>query len=261
MPTSPDSKKDEVMAQLENPLPERLRFNSQQDALDFASKCVQDSHRWLVRHDDGVAERYVKGVVDVAIRIRAIAEKSQYDLVVSAVPSPLVYTVIPRISRVIKTCTADSPCHWDESAVLVLIADPVEGIKKRIASTVAVRPEAFNERHKCLGDVFAPISNALFQFSGILTEWERCGLGIRMRGDRGSVDRVIEDGAQIDRSVADYVREVLRQGASHPHTAKVLAGALRIWLDRRTTWVGLVEGADLFFQVSDVMVCPREFSA
>ena len=39
-----------------------LSFNSHDDALNYADKCVEDSVRWLAVHEFDVAHRYMQGL-------------------------------------------------------------------------------------------------------------------------------------------------------------------------------------------------------
>ena len=57
--------------------PSSVRFDSQEDALNFARQCVEDSNRWLATYDLNFVKRYEKGELAIVIKFVVILVISQ----------------------------------------------------------------------------------------------------------------------------------------------------------------------------------------
>ena len=62
----------------------RLRFDSDQDALDFASKCVKDSKRLLGVSAFDFGQRYQESEIELRIAVRSRTDGKQFHLVFCA---------------------------------------------------------------------------------------------------------------------------------------------------------------------------------
>lgn len=235
----------------------RLCFNCKQETLDFASKCVENSRRWLVA-EVGIAELYTEFRIDAVIALRLRTDGAECELTVSAIPSRGRKFV--NGANAIEVGASKVVNHRNECAVLVLVAHPVDGVKKRVPSTV--RLERHNKILDPEGNVQVPGfprrgSNAALQFAGIPSKWESCAHGSWVRGLGGGKGGMVKNRPQIYDGVPDNIREVIQSGFRHPDAPDVLASAVRIWMDYQSIWAGLVEGADLFFEITNVMTRPR----
>jgi len=66
--------------------PRRLRFDSHDDALNFANKSVEDSRRLLARNKLTLRERYLKGSLELVLEFRLSGEPRDYVFVFRAIP-------------------------------------------------------------------------------------------------------------------------------------------------------------------------------
>jgi hypothetical protein len=67
-----------------------LRFGSHQDALDYASKVVENSKDWLARKNSYVAESYKRGEFEIVIELSTGVFAGNYHLIFTAIPCGVV---------------------------------------------------------------------------------------------------------------------------------------------------------------------------
>src|SRR6266851_3502038 len=67
-----------------------LRFDTHQDALDFAAQCVQYSKDWLSINDLNIVERYKKLELEIIFVLCSGSEANKYHLIFSSVPDRTV---------------------------------------------------------------------------------------------------------------------------------------------------------------------------
>jgi hypothetical protein len=65
----------------------RLRFESHDDALNYADKLVEDGNRWLAVHELNVADRYVSGELEIRINFRARRTAEEYRFIFRPIPT------------------------------------------------------------------------------------------------------------------------------------------------------------------------------
>lgn len=99
-----------------------LHFDSQQDALDFASHCVENANRWLSANNIDFAERYENCDVNLALKASIAGESEVCDLVFSAIPTATFSDSERGLSRpgvVDVNFGAAGEGHWDKQLMLV----------------------------------------------------------------------------------------------------------------------------------------------
>ena len=64
-----------------------LRFESHDDALDFARKSVEDGNRWLAVHKLDIAERYARGECEIRLICTARLKVAEYHFIFRAIPN------------------------------------------------------------------------------------------------------------------------------------------------------------------------------
>lgn len=64
----------------------RLRFDSQNDAINFTSNSIENGNGWLTAYSLDVAKRYKEGNIYIVLKLSIGASASEYDFVFFAVP-------------------------------------------------------------------------------------------------------------------------------------------------------------------------------
>ena len=118
-----------------------LRFDSQDDALNFARQGVEKSNRLFSSYELALVKRYEVGDIDIAIEVTVADRRSRdYDLIVSAIPSNGRKNVTR--ARRLDPPVNSFDTNWNQRNVLVGVTQLVQCPQVKIPSTVRL------ERHK-----------------------------------------------------------------------------------------------------------------
>src|SRR5438128_5590856 len=126
------------------PDPARLSFGSQQDALDYAVKCVEDSLNWLADHDVNLAKRYERGDCHVVTELSSRFYPQNLHLVLCAVPPRDINVGRTAQLEVIDGEFSGVRGHRANKAMFVGITKLVQGPQHIIPSAIWL--ERFHER-------------------------------------------------------------------------------------------------------------------
>jgi hypothetical protein len=191
------------------PKPPALRFNSHQDALDFATHCAENSQR-LATFDPrfAVVEGYAEGKSVCTAKVSATGMED-FDLVVFRHPIVMEEHDDPAQMH-LQTIRG----NWHQKGVLPGITKPVKVPEGYIPSLVRLkRPDDTLDFER---GIFAATVNDVGEFAGLVRESEMSGLlyGSIAHDTRG-VDTVIKHGAHVVEDVKDdtgnFVKECLQK--------------------------------------------------
>jgi hypothetical protein len=143
------------LIRLRSPVPEkplRLRFDSQDDALNFVRKSVEESRHWLAARNLTFAQRYVDGQLDLLLTLKCTAcpHPRKFNLLLQAIPAK-------KSDRAWTRDTATEPIaakhhvrkidvYLQNNWVLARPRHPAHLIKNVILSTIRLEsPEEGNE--------------------------------------------------------------------------------------------------------------------
>lgn len=246
-----------------NPQAARLRFDSQQDALDFAGQCVEDSVRWLVHNRINFGERYTKGEVEVVVSLGIGAPLlKQYQLV--AVPLWRTSTEKPERLPVADTVCSETQervanRNGNERYMFVSVANVIEGTEKIIPSLV--RLEGAQEREKLSRNILGSTIKGVLKFFGTSGEREGGVLGVpAARGDGDSVTRLIQGSPEISSGVRRDISEGCGNGLSEFNLVDLASRKMRVRIDNYGVRLLIEESADFPFEVLDVFLAPRKLA-
>ena len=168
-----------------------LRFDSHQDALDFATKIVKDSKDFLATNDLDFAKRYKKSEIELVVEVCTRTESDEHHLVFRAIPDVGIWHIeeAGAANRSAKANASGS----DRDGDFVFIGDAyfVECPEKVITSRVRLEPA--KEGLDLLRYVLGP-AQSVRHLSGTSSEGEsgKFWVGIRSGQDCHGVTSVIK---------------------------------------------------------------------
>src|ERR1017187_278592 len=71
---------------LDKPDTAGLRFDTHDDALNFAAQLVNDSKDWLAVHDLNIVKRYKEAELEIVFEFRVRPQRDKFHLVFSSIP-------------------------------------------------------------------------------------------------------------------------------------------------------------------------------
>lgn len=233
-----------------------LAFNSADDALDFGAKLVERGNDWLAANDLNVAERYVKGSLNIVVKYRASTQAHVFDLVFRRMPSAIADLRGRKdlSSGAAKFGKAALHSERDEQAMRVGIPYSVQGPQHLIASLVWLEPH--QERSDFRRDILKS-SAAQFTFDACDVPREReAGIlwGTISKADGTCISGMVESIAQIAGGVLENGGEASGKVGSQPDFVDVLAG-ITVKIDNTSAWLSLKEGSNSGVQVLGVLAC------
>lgn len=242
--------------------PNRLGFNCADDAINFGRELSKRGNDWLAANNPNVAERYVKGDVNLALKFRSSTEPHEFDLVFRRVPlaiSKLARSDDPTVegtNRVAERCKS----HWDDHAMRIGVPYSVEANEQVVPSRVWL--EAHKERVDFRRNIFKfPASQFTFKVGGIVGKRES---GPLRRGvaesDGGGIDRVVERVSQVPDGILERGLDVSRHPSGQPDLVHILTG-FRIVVGDTGIWPRIEEGFNFPFESIDVLACAIEDDA
>jgi len=161
---------DVVEPNLNKSEPPALRFETHEDALDYARKIMEDCKRWFVSHNASFVERFVKGELYIVFGACFFSGDLYYDLVFSIIP--------PRgadnhwggdFGMMDKTSDNGGP-NQTQNIMLISIAFPIECPKKTVP--VFVWLERSDKRDNFVWEFFASPTNMSVKLSSVVSKGE-----------------------------------------------------------------------------------------
>jgi hypothetical protein len=234
----------------------RLRFNSQNDALDFAGHCVENGNRWLVAHDIHFSKRYEEGEIDIVLELTIWADATKYHLVLFAIP--------PRYRQSAGGQKATTEIHSSDShlcgqeTVLASVTKLVECPDKVIPSFVRI--ERAKERYDIRRDILASSFNASFKSDHIVCDGEVGGLGVNLPIRDGCYESgLIEARSEPFDNFIGEIRQTVWQGLCELNLVK-LVDSIRVGLDDPCVWLVFEKPLDPGIEITNVALCARDAS-
>lgn len=230
-----------------------LRFDSHDDALNFAAKQVEDSKRWQAAHELNIAKHYASGNLELCLKCAARFHAGQFHLVFSAIPyeSHDFKTAAAKLS-VFKNDLAGLDRNGNNDRVFVGITEFVQCPEKIVPSFVWL--ESANEILDFYRDFFTASVDLLVQAGTLISEGKSRVVSFSSSGDSSRVTRMIERGSQAVDCVKDSEGESLWHRLNKLDLVNFLGG-IRICLDDRGARVRVDELSNLPFEISDLTLC------
>jgi len=240
-----------------NPLgvaePDSLRFNSEQDCIDFCAKAVQDSKDWLARKDLGSIQDYLEAKTEIVVRIRRGPE--EFDLIFGAVPALVKSDGLGRLitpkgpANSVVSGTNDSDRNH---LVLVPVSYIVQCPEQVIPSLV--RLESTKARENVRGYITLRQPRALSaEVIEVLEKGKVVGPLSGVCGE-GAGD-MIKCGSKVAHRIPDSQSDAIRDRLDQNSLVDMLS-TFRIWLyDDFVNAVVIQKDIEIPFEIVDVMLC------
>jgi len=232
---------------LNEPKTAGLRFDSQQDTLDFQAKIIEDSKDWLAYNDRDFVERYKRNEVEIVIpcciRNDDGAEPDHYHLIVSTVP----FMGIGHRERSTESLnrSASPPqdsLHGRDEFMFIPITQFVQCPQEVIASSVRLEPT------KQRLNLFREVSGTPDRTPHVayIVSKRKCtipGIGFTS-SDSDGVPGIIQSTSQINNDVTGDVAERFWEGLNKFYLVNLPIRCLRIGFDNFCVWVETMEFPD-----------------
>jgi len=233
-----------------------LRFDSENDSINYASHLVEDGNNWLSANNLNLIERYEREEIELVVKTRGVAgswtEGGNFDLVFVRVPD----RTFRDLEVSIRGCnvhggTQAARTHSCDDSMLISDCYPIECPKKVISSLVWLeRPK---ERKDLIRDILAATASRFVKISGTTEDRKVSMLRVCPPAGHGDfVPGVVECGSHIIDGIADNLVQTARQGPDKFDLENDMVGALRIRLTHFCVWISVKEGHDLPIEISDV---------
>jgi len=229
-----------------------LRFDSHDDALNYARKVVKDTENWLAVNKLNIAESYEKGVIIIHCVLGIDGCLDQYHLVFGAVPSrwirePNVSLALPFDCRAVIR-----HCYGADESVFIGVTKLVQSPEKIIPSFVWLE-RAYQVRN-FLREFSATTVEGRFVSGGISNREESVVSANSSQRSDGT-DRLIESRPEIINSVDDMAVERQWHRFSQ-FELEELVSAVIVQIGNSGVSVGLKEGIHFPFKLGKVILCP-----
>ena len=238
-----DPKPDSSLEQTDAP---RLRFDSHEAALNFATHGVENANRWLTAHASNIADHYENLNLEVVVRCRSMRDAHDFHLIFRCVPCGGDAKAADIAHKATDHHVASGHADRDNDFVFVGITKLVYRPENNIPSLVWLK------RHHDIKDFFRQVFGAPFysvlNFSSILTEREM-GVLTRLTGSKGNrVSSLVEGGAQSIENIRGDPRETYWQGLSELDLMGILS-SLSVRLNDSGVWITVDENGNLPFKI------------
>lgn len=234
--------------------PARARFDSHDDALDYARNIVEDSNRWLATHALDIAERYKRGVLEVCVVCRSGSDAEKFHLVFCVIPDRgLDGRAVTKELRLIEPKPARRDANGAEDRVFVGITELVQCPKEVIPSFVWL--ERAHEVNDIIGQVFAASVDNVLQLRCVISEGEPGGLPFPAAGNADDMTGLVESGTKVIDGVEGDTRQSVWHGFNELELMYLLR-CFRVNLSDMSVGVTLVELGNLPLKITDVILRP-----
>jgi len=232
-----------------------LRFNSHQDALDYARHVTECAKDRLALQDANFPKRYIDRNMEIVVRCEIGGTDGEYDFILTAIPVGRMHeqrtlgTFRPTEDHGIKV----TGNRLDER-VFVYVPGLVQCPEERIASFV--RLERAYDRHDIRVDALAVPYNETFKTLGVVSERKvrAFGRSCSRSGDR-RVDCMIEHAAQIEESMEGRLSDPIGHDLKESNFELFLSRVL-VYLCYEGPRLFIKEPGSLPFKVLKTLLCP-----
>jgi hypothetical protein len=225
-----------------------LRFDSHDDALNFADKLVKDSKHWLSVHKLDIVNRYQKHDLNVHVEFTSTNIAGKCHLVFGSVPIRHMKRGVPRSGHRCEAHALANYGHRTDGSVFIGITELVESPDEVIPSFVRLEPA--NEVADFFRNFFKETVNSLIEFRLTVANGKVCKLPSK------SEHGLIESGAEIVDNVASVPSDAEWHGLNELELVDLM-NAVRVRLDNFGVSV-LIEGVYLPLQFNKVILCPSD---
>ena len=245
-----------------------LRFDCQEDALNYARKLVEDSNHFLASHGTDILERYKNGDAVLEVKVRIINgdhfTPCDYDFIIGVVPkwrrepdNPGRGDGMPKF-RCVRSFDSDFKLY--EDCVLVGIDYFAEGPQELIP--VLVWLERSKQRPEFLRYVLRMPFKFTFEVGIAPTKREVTHFGWRDPAcdQNGGVSGVIQNFAQIIDGIPGNLGEISGDVLVTFQFMNSFLGSFRILLNSTSVGIRFFERSKMGFEIADMKLCPREFT-
>ena|ERR1039458_209918 len=244
---------------LDNPQTTALRFDSQQDALDFAAQGVEDSKHWLAAHNLDFVKRYENSEIEIVVEVHRGVEGQEHHLVFCSIPNVAIrHTEVTKTSN-INAGADNSRIHRDQHFMLIRDAYFVECPEKVIASWV--RLEAAKERVDLWRDILGP-AQSICHLTDTPSEREGSELWVNTtESDGDGIARVVESIPKILDDVSSDLGKGRWENFSQLELVNLMVGIIRVRL--HDSFVGTIttKVGDFPLKIGKVFLSPCNLAA
>jgi hypothetical protein len=235
----------------------RLRYRSQQDALDLVDHNVEHGKGWRANEFRNFAERYVKGELEVVFEVPARLNTPEYHLIFFVIPRGHKYFPSSDVARAL--CDEVVAVQRStEDAVLTVIAEPIQCPDGFVPSLV--RLERPKQREDIRRKIFAPSAtyHIRFELGGTIGNREMGALRIGdVRKNGCNIPGLIKGGTEVFNSFDCNTGHLARHLPSEADLVKFVAG-IRISLNDSGIWCTLEEGLSIFDKGAKLKLCAAD---
>lgn len=231
----------------EKPEPSRLRFNSNNDAISYADKVVEEFNRRLVENKvPNVAEAYRRVQMEIVVRLRIAAfNPADFHLIFRATPGALdqnTGTFVDHFAREENSA--------NEIFMFTDVGKLVESPEGFIPSLVWLK-----SRHQIkdfLRDIFGSISSTTVDIGSGLAERKVCVLAGLSGRDGNCVTELIERGPKVLDRIERQPGDSQRQWLNQSDVLEIVSCIKRVWLSDNSVRLTLKKSLREDFNFVDV---------
>ncbi len=240
----------------------RLRFDSHQDALDFARDCVERSKCLFV--GDNFCERYKKSEIELCVELSIVSSDEKFHLIFSAIPDPRSLKLFEGY-RYRASGSTNFPmqgdrhgCKRKNESMLVSVASEVQCCEDVVPSLVRLQP---SKKRQNLSRNIGAAFKGVFKGESTSSEWKVSRVDAFSGKSSGSdgKHRMVKGRPDIVYGISSDHGELARKGMFQAEFMNRLIGLVRVWLSNNFAGAYFQEDADLPFEFGNVFPTPCEF--
>lgn len=230
----------------------RLRFDSHDDALDFARHCTENSRRWLAANSFDFVKRYADGQIYIVLRLRSRAGNGVYDLVFSAIPHGNGNAAVASpIDGNVQA--AGGKTGRNKQPMLVDVVGLVECPDKIIPSLV--RLELPKKRRDIVRDVLASAGDNCIEIRCVFSDGKIGASGVDSPGrNSNGISRLIKRRPEVFDGIGSDLSETVRNCGCEFDLVQMV-NASRVQLNSMGAWFSFKEIIDLPVEVVNMSLC------
>jgi len=229
-----------------------LRFDTQQDALDYAAEIAQDDCGWLGLRD-GIVEAYKNGHLELVVTFRVgLAYPTDWHI---SIRSRMVDLVQHRVESELCCAAVNDDfgnVHLRPQQGLVLLVSGkfVESPKGDIPSAIWLKRG--HEVEHLFGDVFRPVASLAVQIESVLSKREMGVLATLSSGLGDEVPGMVERVPEVYESVAGKPADPVWKLGRWPEESQLVSWINRIVLNDQGIRLTLNKAASEYIDFIDV---------
>lgn len=233
-----------------------LRFDSQDDAINFASDCGKKGNRWLAANSIDFAKRYKEGDIEIVLKLRVGPCGCEHYLVLLAIPNRSGNGTGARNGHMFDVHSSGCHANGNNDSVFAGVASAVKCPNEIVASLVRV--ERAKERNDVRRDIFAATINHFVQFSSRTGNGEVGGLGVfDARNNGGGKSCLVECGTEPLYCLGGNTCDASRKFLGEFDLVNIVEPVI-ISLDNAGVWFCVKETLDPTIKIANVFFCARD---